>query len=61
MIQAAKQLFSSKPIWVRSLVISLLTILTIGGISTLVIKQGLVRWPLKIATAPATAWRAPPK
>lgn len=55
MIQAAKQLFSSKPIWVRSLVISLLTILTIGGISTLVIKQGLVRWPLKIATAPATA------
>ena len=33
MIQAARYLFSSKPIWVRSLVL----------------KQGLVRWPLKIA------------
>jgi len=53
MIRSARQLFVSKPIWARNLFISMLIILTIGGIGTLVVKQGLVRWPLKVATGPA--------
>jgi TRAP-type uncharacterized transport system substrate-binding protein len=53
MISATRRLFAAKPIWARNLLIGLLILLTIAGITTLVIKQGLVRWPLKIATGPA--------
>jgi TRAP-type uncharacterized transport system substrate-binding protein len=54
MIRSARQLFISKPIWARNLFIFLMMVLLIGGVTTLVVKQGLVRWPLKVATGPST-------
>lgn len=54
MIRSARQLFVSRPIWLRNLFIALAIMLAIGAVSILVIKQGLVRWPLKVATGPAT-------
>ncbi len=53
MIRSARALFYSVPGWARNLLVMIVVILTIAGITTLVIKQGLVRWPLKIATGPA--------
>jgi TRAP-type uncharacterized transport system substrate-binding protein len=53
MIKSTQRIFASKPIWVRHLFISLMIILVIGGVTTLIIKQGLVRWPLTVATGPA--------
>lgn len=52
MIDSIRQLFATKPTWVRHLIVSVLIILIIGGITTLIIKQGLVRWPLTVATGP---------
>lgn len=52
MFDSARQLFASKPVWIRNLFVSTLLILIIGGITTLIIKQGLVRWPLTVATGP---------
>lgn len=52
MLKSSRQLFASKPLWARHLFISMVIILIIGTTTTLVIKQGLVRWPLKVATGP---------
>lgn len=54
MIRSARQLFISKPTWVRNLFIILIIVLSIGSLTVLVVKQGLVRWPLKVATGPST-------
>jgi TRAP-type uncharacterized transport system substrate-binding protein len=53
MIRSARQLFAAQPAWVRQLIFGMLIVLSIGAIGTLIIKQGLVRWPLKVATGPA--------
>jgi len=50
----ARQLFISKPIWARNLFITMVIVLAIGSLSALLIKQGLIRWPLKVATGPST-------
>lgn len=54
MIRSAKQLFIAKPVWARNLFIAMVALFVIGSLSALVIKQGLVRWPLKVATGPST-------
>jgi len=54
MIRSARQLFISKPMWARNLFVIMVVVLIIGSLSALVIKQGLVRWPLKVATGPST-------
>jgi len=54
MIGSARQLFISKPIWARNLFITMVVVLVMGSLSVLLIKQGVIRWPLKVATAPST-------
>lgn len=49
----ARQFFTSRPGWVRSLIVVVVIALTVGGLTTLVIKRGLVRWPVKVASGPA--------
>lgn len=53
MIRSARRLLGSRPVWVKQLLLGMMIVLSIGAIGTLVIKQGLVRWPLKVATGPA--------
>ena len=53
MIRSARRMFGSKPAWVKQLFLGMMIVLSIGAIGTLIIKQGLVRWPLKVATGPA--------
>lgn len=54
MTKPARQTFASRPGWVRSLVIVVVIALSIGGFTTLVIKHGMVHWPLRVASGPAT-------
>jgi TRAP-type uncharacterized transport system substrate-binding protein len=53
MISPTQHFFASKPLWARQLFICMVVVLIIGGATTLIIKQGLVRWPLTVATGPA--------
>jgi len=58
MIRSAAQRFVSDRTWVIRLLVGTLLVLAIGGLVTLAIKQGVVRWTLKIATGPVLTSRA---
>lgn len=55
MTSSSSRFFVLKPIWARQLFICIAAILLIGGATTLIIKQGLVRWPLTVTTGPTMA------
>lgn len=40
-------------LWSRYVFIALVSVLAVGGIATLLLNSGLVRWPLTVATGPA--------
>lgn len=52
MANPSRHFFASKPLWARQLFICMVIIMVIGGATTLIIKQGLVRWPLTVTTGP---------